>query len=760
MTRNREIPDGWPDSKSSQPGQFNDWQRTRRASADKRPLVSPATGAPDVPNVAKATPAPTPSGSADAPNVPNGDAVDASNIANPSLPRWESLGASVPRSYPVSVSEGRTPGAPSDLGKTRSRPLPGPPSGHPTPQQLAKPEGTSAPPTKRRRENKQGFSLGIQFWAIIILLFSGGVGFLAISLLLKLPTVPNCPSTFWPTASASMRLYCAQVAANKQTAQNLLEAIALVQALPADHPLRPEIDRHIEEWSLDLLKICEQKFQEGQLSEAIKLAKRIPAESAANKQVKQHITRWQTIWSQAEAIVQKVEQELRKLQWTQAFREASQLSYVENKYWATTKYDQLSKKIQLAREASAQLDKARELSKSDSVDSILEAIKQAEKISRDSYAYPEAQNLIADCGKRLLKMAEARLEQRNWKGVLEIANKLPASVKLGEQKADLIDLADALSKAESGTSSDLESAISIAQRLGANRPLYAQAQQLINRWQLETEDVARLERARTFANSGLVDDLKAAIAEAQQIPNGNPRYQEARREIRGWTRQVETIEDQPYLDRANQIATLGGIAPLQEAVKEAGRIAPGRALYKQAQGKIGEWTDTIQRQQDQPYLDQARALANGGNLAGAITAAQQIKPRRALYKEAQGEIRGWEAEIRGQQLLQQAYQAANPGTAAALSEAIRVARDVPRSSKAKDEARSLVNRWSYQLLSMAQDRSTYNLTEALALARMIPSGSDAYEEAQRQIQSWQKMLEPAPAPAPVEQQTIGTDSEY
>ncbi len=756
MTRNREIPDGWPASKSSKPGQFNEWQQTRRASADKRPLVSPATGAPDVPKVTRTN---TSSANAEASNGEASDGLDASNFTNPSLPRLRSIDARVKQNYPTSFGDERSPAAPSKPGKTRSQPLPPPPPGHPTAQQSATPEATSAPPTSRRRENKRNFSIGIQFWAILILLVSGGVGFMAISLLLKLPTVPNCPATFWPTASASMRLYCAQVAANKQTAQNLLEAIALVQALPADHPLRPEINRHIEEWSLDLLKIGEQKFQEGQLTEAIKLAKRIPTESAANKKVQQYIERWQKIWSQAEGIVAKVEQELRKLQWNQAFRVASQLSYVENKYWATTKYDQVAKKIQLAREASAQLDKARELSKSDSVDSILDAIKQAEKISRDSYAYQEAQNLIADCGKRLLKLAEERLAQLNWKGVLEIANKLPASVKLEEQKADLIDLADALSKAESGTSSDLEAAMAIAQRVGANRPLYAQAQQLINRWQLETEDVARLERARTFANSGLVDDLKAAIAEAQQIPNGNPRYQEARREIKGWTRQVETIEDQPLIDRANQIANLGGIPSLQEAVKEASRIAPGRALYKQAQDKIGEWSGSIERQQDQPFLDQARALANGGNLPGAIAAAQQIKPRRALYKEAQGEIRGWEAQIRGQQLLRQAYQVANPGTAPALAEAIRVAREVPRASTAKDEARSMVSRWSYQLLSMAQDRSPYNLTEAIAIARMIPSGTDAYEEAQRQIQSWQKMLEPLPVPAPVEEET-GTDSQY
>ncbi|WP_156120595.1 hypothetical protein [Neosynechococcus sphagnicola] len=71
------------------------------------------------------------------------------------------------------------------------------------------------------------------------ILVSGGVGLLAVALLLKLPALPNCPAIFWPMASASMRLYCAQVAANKQTVADLLEAISLVNSLPADHPRPP-----------------------------------------------------------------------------------------------------------------------------------------------------------------------------------------------------------------------------------------------------------------------------------------------------------------------------------------------------------------------------------------------------------------------------------------------------------------------------------------------------------------------------------------
>lgn len=685
MTRNREIPDRWPASKSSKPGQFNGGQRPRDASAPKRPWLRPASAAP--------------------PRRP--PPLTANSVAN---------------------------------------------------QPLEMPEDFPNPPTKPKRKGRFSFVRSLQFWAILTVLFFGGVGTTATALLLKLPTVPNCPKTFWPTASASMRLYCAQLAANKQTTKDLLEAIALVESLPDDHALRPEINRNIEQWSLDILKIGEQKFQAGQLSEAIEIARKIPAKVPAFKLVEKQIDRWQSVWSKAEAIYQKAEEQLRESNWTLAFREAVKLTSVDNKYWATVKYDKLVDLIQIGREESAKLDKAYKLSKSGSVDNIIAAIEQAEKILPNSFAYKEAQDLIAECGNKLLKLAEERLDRGNWEGVLEIANKLPTSVKLPEVKDDLTDLANALSRAKSGTAADLEDAIALAQKLSPERPLYDRAQRLINRWQRETQDIGRLNRARTFASSGLTSDLRTAIAEAQQIPSGNPRYQEARREIGQWTRQVETIEDQPILDRASQIASFGGIPSLQEAVQEASRIAPGRTLYQEAQTKIREWTSSIQRQQDQPFLDQARTLAGSGNLAAAVNAAQQIKSGRALYSDAQREIRGWQTEIEGQQRLREAYQLATPGTANAIAAAIQRARQVPGSASTRSEARTAANRWSYQLLAIANDRSSYDLRGALAIARMIPSGTEAYEAAQEQIRLWQQSLEPAPEPSPVEIPT-GTDAQ-
>ncbi len=577
-------------------------------------------------------------------------------------------------------------------------------------------------------------------------MMSGSLGFAAVALLLQLPAVPNCPKIFLPTASASTRLYCAQLAANKQTADDLLEAIALVGELPDDHPLRPEINRYIEQWSSDILNIGEEKFQAGDLERAMEIAKRIPSGVAAYDLVEERLDRWQSIWSEAEEIYAEAERQLRLSNWNLAFREAVRLTSVGNQHWATFKHNELIDKIQIAREDSAKLDEAYRLSKSGNVDQILEAIEQAKKIAPESYAYKEAQDLIAESGEKLLEIAQNRLDRGNWQGVLEIADKLPDSIKSPKVKGDLTKLARAMSRAESGTVVGLEEAFASAQELSSDRPLYAQAQKLAQRWEREIEDVARLERARTFASSGLASDLRIAIAEAQQIPQGNPRYQEARGAIQDWTRRVEVIEDRPYLNRAAQMASLGGVASLQDAVREARQIAPGRALHGEAQDKISEWTREIQRQQDQPYLDRARALAGQGNLSQAVATAQQIQSGRVLYSEAQREIRSWQAELQGQQRMREAYEAAKPGTPEALSSAIRTARQVPTSASKRSEAVTAVNRWAYQILQMAQDRATYNIPEAIRMARFIPSGTEAYGTAQSQIQSWERSIAPPPPP--------------
>jgi hypothetical protein len=500
-------------------------------------------------------------------------------------------------------------------------------------------------------------------WSILLTLIPSSIGFISMSMLLKLPSAPNCPKIFWPLASASVRLHCASLAASKQNVNDLLQAIALVKELPENHPLRGQINTFLEEWSRDILKLADQSFQSGSLEEAIATARQIPEDLEARKIVEEQITKWQSIWSRAEEIYDESVKELRQRRWQSAFMLSSKLLRINNQYWSNTKYDELNRIIVTAREDGDKLYKAEGLAKGRSVDNILAAIKLAESIKSDSYLYQKAQELIPEFGRNILKLAQAKMDRRDADTALEIARQIPPIASLQSEIDDFIVLGEARRSAWIGTVSGLEAAIYQAQQIDASREVYEKAQELITIWQLEIEDVSRLEKARTLASQGTINDLTAAISEAQQIPDHNPRASEARQEMNRWRGQVESIEDRPYLERAEQIALLEDINSLQAAIAEVSQIRSGRALYPEARKKIRTWTAKIQRIQDQPYLDQARIIAESGDLNTAIREAQKIASSgRALASEAQTAVDSWQEQVRARENWRKAREVAITGT--------------------------------------------------------------------------------------------------
>lgn len=588
-----------------------------------------------------------------------------------------------------------------------------------------------------------------QLWAIAVILVSGTVGFTATSVLLKLPKSPQCTRIFWPVASASMRIYCAQLEAEQGTVDSLLKAINLVEALPSDHPLRTEINNSVEEWAIAILDIAEEQFQAGQLQEAIAIARKVPSHVQVYSVVEERIEQWRSLWQEGEEIFAEVEENLREAEWNQAFRSAVKLLSLKNQYWATTKYDETVKQIQLAQEESSKLDVAYRIFRRGGVDNWLEAIAEAQKIPPDSYAHREAQNLIEDAKDKLVDHIKGLLEERRWQALLDVVDRLPNELSLTEEVSDWKALASAGMEAAMGTVESLEMAIASAQVIDAERPLYQEAQDLINRWKLEIEDVAHLQQAQDLARGGSINDLNAAIASAELIPSGNPRYQEARQEIRDWTREIQLAEDQPILDQAQAIARTGTIAALQEAITKASLITSNRTLYNEAQQDISQWRMSIQRQEDRPVLDQAISLGNSKDYSGAIQAAEQIDRGRVLYPEAQDNIRKWRQEIQAQKDLQEAYLIAQGKTPQALASALEVVRKIPSSTDVSNQSQQALNNWSYKLLSMAQDQARQaSLQEAIDLARMIPVESAAYDAAQNQIRAWRNVLNPPVPPPP------------
>ena len=605
--------------------------------------------------------------------------------------------------------------------------------------------GSSVPPTGEPppTDTSRRWWKNWLLWAVVVGLCANGVALSAIAMLFKLPSAPNCPSIFWPLASGTVRIQCAQVAASKQTVGDLLSAIALVKALPKNHPMRADIDRLLQQWSEDIMALAEDEFQAGNLKGAIATANKIPQDIPSTT-VKQQIAKWRSTWSEAESIYAAAEAEIPEQRWYQAFMTAVRLLNVGNNYWETTKYEQLKNNIETARIDGEKLVKAESIADRGGMTNLLAAFNLLKSVDTNSYMYKKAQGLIPNLGRKMLKLAQENLDRKDADEAIAIANQIPAIAAIEPEVQDFITIAQAKRNAWGGTVPSIETAILTAQKIGADRPLYKQAQELISGWQLEIEDVTHIEKARELAQPGTVADLTAAIAEASMIPESNPRRSEAKQDINRWQTQIQTFEDQPFLDQAEQLALAGQVSDLQAAINEASRIGRGRALYREARRKIRTWTRQIQTIEDQPYLDQARELASAGNLPAAITAARQILPGRALSGEAQAAIRDWQGQIQARENWREAQQIATQGTPEALAQAIRIADRVPTTSPLRDQVNPAINDWGQRILIIAQDKGRYDIPGAIAIAQQIPRSSDAYQAARSQIAEWNNILNPPP----------------
>lgn len=588
-----------------------------------------------------------------------------------------------------------------------------------------------------------------QFWAIVLILLSGGLGFTATTMLFKLPKSPQCSRIFWPIASASLRLYCGQVLAEERTVDSLLRAIDLVAALPKDHPLYKEGSQNIEMWANELLDLAEESYQSGDLEEAIATARRIPAHVEAYKLVEERITTWQATWKEGEAIYGEVEANLRKADWNGAFRDAVKLLNLDSRYWSTTKYNESLKNIQLAQEESSKLDTAYRILRQGGVDNWLKAIASAKKIPKTSYAYQESQGLVDQAKEKIQDYVQSLIEKKDWQTLASTTDRIPEEIFPTEDLNDWQLLGDAGSDAQSGTLEGIQTAIATLGRItDQTRPYYNLAQELMAGWQKEEAALTQLAKAREKASSGTLVDLNTAIAEARMIPQENPRYRDALQDINTWTKQVQIYEDKPVLSKAKEIAAGGNVTALEQAIQQAATITNDRALYGEAKKQMREWQEMMERQEDQPLLDQASNLASSQDYQGAINTASQIRSGRSLYRESRQKINRWQQQIQAQRDLQRANTLAESRTPEGLSNAIRLARQLPSSTDAGSQRTQVINTWSYQLLSIAQEKaSASQLPEAIRLARAIPKESAAYSTARELIKDWQRLLNP-PAPAP------------
>ncbi|WP_323220760.1 hypothetical protein [Spirulina sp. 06S082] len=611
------------------------------------------------------------------------------------------------------------------------------------PQTVLPPKPESPSPPLKRRLN---WLFNWQLWGSLLVLITGTTGFTATALLLKLPAVPNCPEMFLPTASASMRLYCAQVAANKQDAENLLYAIQLVQNLPKNHPLRPEIDRMVEEWVSEALRWGEDKYQAGDLEAAIALARQVSLHFDNKALIEERIARWQSTWSEGERIEGEIEEHLGRSAWGQAFQAAASLTKLNNRYWSTTRYDRWFERLNVAREESQKLDKAFAQLHRGGLDNLLQAIAIAEEFPEDSSAYAEARSLIEEGADRLLDLAFQKLTSGDWQGAMQVANSIPAKLNLNEEVIDINNLADAASTASYGSMANLEDAIAVARDIAPGRPLYSRSQTLIRQWQSEIEGISNLAQADRLAREGSVSSFNAAIAQARLIPANNPRYREARTKISQWQGRIDVLEagttDRGGIQLASARESSSINQPLFPTPREGndGNSSASAATNSQPSRR------TNNSDRDRALLNEAIAFANQGRYAEAIETLGSIDEDSDLFRDAQNRRDRWQRESQAQVVLATAYQQAATRTPNGLRAAIDTARSISGNSQVTVQSQQAIATWSAEILSLARGKARQDLQEAIAIAQQVPSNTPTYATARSQIAVWQEMLQNPPVP--------------
>lgn len=242
----------------------------------------------------------------------------------------------------------------------------------------------------------------------------------------------------------------------------------------------------------------------------------------------------------------------------------------------------------------------------------------------------------------------------------------------------------------------LREAIAALQGIPRSSALYSIAQANLADWQAQLEDVTRLQMASAIASLGQKQALELAITQADRVGMERPRRTQAQTLIAYWRSQIERLQDQPILVRAIDIASSKAIPDLQKAIAVAETIGSDRALYEEAQERIAEWVAQIQTIEDQPILDRARQLAKDNKLRDAIREARKIQEGRALYAEASAAAEGWQAEIdrvliaEDRKILDEANGLAARGS---LTRAIDTAAQIGRGRPLYGEARASINQW-------------------------------------------------------------------
>jgi hypothetical protein len=511
----------------------------------------------------------------------------------------------------------------------------------------------------------------------------------------RVPPAPECDKINVLSSDAE-RLYCAQQAAQSGDRDALLAAIHLVESWSPDHPLYPQAKSVLGQWSEMLLLDARDRLANNDLDGAIQLAQRIPKTSPLFEQVQQEINFWQSERNRGQKIFEQLQIALRQQRWNDASGLLAKLALVDDVSWQN-RLPNLRKQLDDEKVAGRLLLQARNFASQNGLDQRGDAMRILLSMNRQTFVWEVAQQQIQKWRDQLLQAAAAAFQKNDQDKASRLIATLPPTIEMTSDQRDLVRIVRVAVVSDETKDPPpllnqlwgLMLADSTVEQIGTASPYYKQAQQLRPRIAQQAEDTGQIELARALASFGQLPALDLAMRQVEQVELKRPQRIQAQTLLARWRKESQVLADRPVLQQARLWAQAGGLDQLRAAVQLVEQIPAGRSSYAVAQRQKAAWVSQIQTIEDQPILDEARAVAQSGNLNQAIQIARRVQPGRALYGEAQDDIWGWSDQLQAiadRNLLSKANEFAAQG---ALTRAIDVASQITSGSVAGEAQRSI-----------------------------------------------------------------------
>ncbi|MGF1491783.1 MAG: hypothetical protein ACFBSC_04880 [Microcoleaceae cyanobacterium] len=601
-------------------------------------------------------------------------------------------------------------------------------------------EQTQADQSLESSDKKISLRIPRGFWGwqllwLLILVGFGTTGTGALLWLLTTPPPRNCENMSALSVDGD-RLYCADQAARSGELTNIQSAFKLVEVWPDNHPLQPQVRQMEKQWARGLVSLADQKIDEGDLEGALKIVKTVPKDSEGYGLVESVIERWQNDWEEGQQLYDKAHKALKAQNWKTAFQYIQALTRLDNARWSEKAFNEMVGRLSVEKKGEQRLKEAQAIAKQKQPKKLLEAISLAHQIDRQLYIAGVADKEIKVWGQQLLQQATDSLKQGKFQQAIDTANLMPRYLPFYRNAQDLILLSQVQNVVNTQNSSQpflqqlytlLEGKAALSQKEG--QPSLYQADQVkAETLPTQIDNLMTLHLASTVARTGYPFALKLAMDQASTIGTDEPRRVHAQTMVAHWRKEVQRIEDQPYLVLAKQLSQSESIEGFRAAVAQATQIDLGRPLRVEAQTLIAEWTKRIQIIEDQPIISEAIALAEDGKLSAAIDKASEISKGRALYKEAQNNIGDWVAEIQiaeDQPILARARRLASQGS---LSSAIAEASRIRYGRALYYKAQRLIAGWAAERDAWAaqQQERYYSAPARSSYSDDYSSGSSGY----------------------------------